>query len=482
MFLYRTEAKSIQSWILASGQLGEISGGSEIVDGIATLAHDRARALGAEVVQAAAGGATIRFPDHEGLQEFVRFWPVSVAARASGLSVIQAWVEESGSASTDWTELQNRLGASRNIGYPDLPECGPLVARAGRTGLPAVARGVEAMLDRASRARIDAFRGGRDRLANKLLPPGDLEFLTEVEDFPPGYLAVVHVDANGVGSILANELIPDWQKFSEELSAATEAAAKAAMSVLLPAQANGRVPARPIVLGGDDFTVIVPARYAIAMAQSFLSTFEQETETRRTHVVRKLSACAGIAIVKPGWPFIDAHELAESLCKSAKRVFRGQQLSGVAFYRVTTALSGDWEEVIRDTLTIEGGADERSKSRCLTRNPYSLSDLEKLITLSTAAAALPRGTLREWVTKVQSDIKRGQEHWDRMREVATVLQADRRPLAAFDEALRDLDCDPNTGWTRDLAHTPILDALELRAAVKPRATRSPKSQRNAGVN
>ena len=59
--LYRTESKGIQSWILGSGKLREIAGGSQVVEGIVQLARQQAVHVGGEVLFAAAGGATIHF-------------------------------------------------------------------------------------------------------------------------------------------------------------------------------------------------------------------------------------------------------------------------------------------------------------------------------------------------------------------------------------------------------------------------------------
>ena len=71
---------------------------------------------------------------------------------------------------------------------------------------------------------------------------------------------------------------------------------------------NGeKIEIRPIVLGGDDLTVICRADKALTYTHSFLHHFEEETKAlkdilKKYKVFTKgedhLTACAGIAIIK----------------------------------------------------------------------------------------------------------------------------------------------------------------------------------------
>jgi len=457
--LYRTEVKGIQAWILGSGKLKEIAGGSEVVAQLTRVAEERAAHCGGTVESAAAGGATIRFEHHDQLSAFACWWPMAVAARAPGLSVIQAWV-----TGDDRAELYKLLAEASASQHADLPEAGPFVQRSGRTGLPAVGRGDDGTVDRATRARVNGYVEGRDRVTAQLLgEDSPSSFLVDIDDFPEGYLAVVHADANGIGALFASGRVPpaNARRFSVALQEATDAAAKAAVGTLKVAR--DRVPARPIVLGGDDFTIIVPARGALDFTQKYLQTFEDETQARAEALGiggEALHACAGVAIIKPGWPFIDAHALAESLCHAAKSTFRARQESGMAFHRVTTALSDDWDGVRQNELMVTAG------DHVLTRNPYGLGELDSLRSLATCARFMPRGALRGWVDIAKDDTQRAQERWDRMREVLAV--SDKERLAALDAALAPFDVDPTTGWSRSATgprSTPILDALEIEQVI-----------------
>ncbi|HEX9639879.1 MAG TPA: hypothetical protein VGB13_01040 [Candidatus Krumholzibacteria bacterium] len=458
-FLYRTEAKGIQSWILATDRLQELAGASQIVNDLTSFAEQRAKACNGKVISAAAGSANLEFPSIDALKAFAAWWPMAVGTRAPGLTVVQAWVE-----GKDWEELQARLSAARNQAWPDLPEAGPFMARAGRTGLPAVnqAANQNGTQDAAMRTKQRSFKAGRDKLTEQLLGREGPSFLVDHDAFPEGYLAVVHADANGIGNLFASGGVKDPTTFSRALEEATLAAAKSAVAKLPGLSSEGEtiVAARPVVLGGDDFTIIVPGRDCLGFAQTFLTAFQDETQKRRDRLEYDLHACAGVAIVKPGWPFHAAHRLAEELCQAAKRKFRDAGASGLAFHRVTTALSASWDEVLTKELSTRGGS-------ALTMNPYSLEELEKLAGLAETAAKLPRGTLRQWGTLARADTRadtgRAREHWQRFREIAKQEQAS--ALHEFDEALKELRAaDPETGWDMNERTTPLVDVLEWHYA------------------
>lgn len=93
----------------------------------------------------------------------------------------------------------------------------------------------------------------------------------------------------------------------------------------------------PIVLAGDDITIVVKATLAIKLASQILENIEDEIvnidtavisnnkysvvkELMRSLKLEKLTAGAGIAIVKPGYPFFEAITVAEKIQKKSKEV------------------------------------------------------------------------------------------------------------------------------------------------------------------
>lgn len=202
--------------------------------------------------------------------------------------------------------------------------------------------------------------------------PRNLEKFEEV--FPnTKWLAVIHADGNGLGQVFlrfrehlgktsdGRSYIDAYRKFSISLDICTVNAAGYAIKNLqlevTKQQSQGEVPVIPLVLGGDDLTVLCDGEYAIKFTRDFLEQFERETnnlnkteelkafkkdqaftkvvrklginvadETRevipfiasRAFGVERLATCAGVAIVKPHYPFHQAYDLAEELLQSAK--------------------------------------------------------------------------------------------------------------------------------------------------------------------
>ena len=203
--------------------------------------------------------------------------------------------------------------------------------------------------------RVKALLHRDSRYQNHYLAEdtNDLEDVRKFDKDAKGidWLSVIHADGNGLGEIFlgfhkhlkfesANwnrEYINTLRKFSLALDICTEKAFLNALDALqhYSKQKNGQtlIPLAPLILGGDDLTVICDGKYAIPFTHKFLIEFENETKLSQPDVgdiiaqvaekalgVGRLSACAGIAVIKPHFPFSVAYELAESLMKSAKTV------------------------------------------------------------------------------------------------------------------------------------------------------------------
>ena len=181
-------------------------------------------------------------------------------------------------------------------------------------------------------------------------------------------VAVIHIDGNGVGGIMKDlndskdrvapaefqEEIgcdrddPDaLRRFllavNERLQNAVEHAFAAAwtrideMSHRDDGQAGREhtaIPVVPVILGGDDVTVITSGDYALPFAAAYLRYYEEATGN--DPILRYLTppegqdtgpmtAAAGVAIVKRNFPFHIAYELAEKLVERAKKVGKTTQ-------------------------------------------------------------------------------------------------------------------------------------------------------------
>ncbi|BAU44935.1 hypothetical protein [Leptolyngbya sp. O-77] len=166
--------------------------------------------------------------------------------------------------------------------------------------------------------------------------------------------AVIHADGNGLGEIflkfgahltklgkMTGDISQNNRTYVDALrrfSLALDVCTEQAFITALRSFGTGleKLPIVPLVLGGDDLTVICDGKAALRFTQQFLLAFEAETQkTDDAHYhgilpeiaeaalgVNRLSSCAGVAIIKPHFPFSVAYELSESLMQSAKEVKR----------------------------------------------------------------------------------------------------------------------------------------------------------------
>ena len=215
-----------------------------------------------------------------------------------------------------------------------------------------IARGAKEFgpLERAIQTNPDA-----SSTASSVTDSGDYTFLSKV--------AVIHIDGNGVGGIMKelnsskDRVAPGVFKakvgcdrddpdalrrflraVNRHLDDAVTLAFAAAWTRIAELSRHdddraGRrhtaIPVVPVILGGDDVTVITSGDYALPFAAAYLRYYEEAT--RSDPILRYLTppegqdtgpmtAAAGVAIVKRNFPFHIAYELAEKLVGRAKKV------------------------------------------------------------------------------------------------------------------------------------------------------------------
>lgn len=447
VWYYRYETKGIQRWILDSNRLRDLAGGSALVEGLTDRARDGVEVAGGQVTYAAAGGLSATFADLDALASFANEWPMVVAHEAPGLQVVQAWLQDEGQEDP-LGDLFRKVAARRNLPQNPTLEAGPWLERAGRSGLPAVpppndispTRARPTSWDEPSvvRERALRMRGSEGRVFGKTLAFHEIH--EDVDRWPEGPLAVIHADGTGVGQRLAElgTSAQVLQAFSSALEASSVEATQVAVDDLRERQGDKKLHIRPVVLGGDDLTVILPANDTVAFVRSWLETFEERTRDRAAQLGGEgLHAGAGIAFVHRGYPFSMAYELAEHACKEAKLDAREHGGgSALRFRRVTTALADD-------------------AGRGVT---WMLGQMGPLQDLVAVVRTIPRGSLRSWLGLLdgQRDSERA-ALWRRIREVSG-----EDTWQDFTRALISVGVDPETGFsTRDPSKTPLRDVLAL---------------------
>lgn len=231
--------------------------------------------------------------------------------------------------------------------------------------------------------------------------------IERLERMDLGWLGVVHADGNGFGKVFLKlaACMPDdvsaftkddprgaraYCTFYRKLSLALDLAGLAALRDAIPTLAPMRLkskksekkddtedvaqesfrPIVPLVLGGDDLTVICDGRQAVRFARRYLKALEDATrqpylgefrsvipalidrdkETDPSERTKLFGGGAGIAIVKPHHPFHRAYGLAEDLIRSAKstKTRLGDAVSALDFQVVYQDAADDLDRLRAD--------------------------------------------------------------------------------------------------------------------------------------
>ncbi|MGH7091669.1 MAG: hypothetical protein ACREE4_05560 [Stellaceae bacterium] len=318
----------------------------------------------------------------------------------------------------------------------------PVVDECASSGLPASHPDLDdpdrqSVISEVSLKKRNARYDGRDRMRETLTrdqqPPFRLpEDIGETVE----WVAVIHADGNGVGQILQGfgahigagqpgefrKYIDAMRRFSIALDIVAERAIRGALQEAYERQrkrgeGGDVLQAVPLVLGGDDLTLVCDGRIAVRLAADYLAGFEAGTAdgaicggilpavAQSAFGVARLGACAGVAIVKPHFPFHLAYEMSEALAASAKAVKRNLRHCGKAlpacaldFHTHYDASGADLGTLRRTHLLVDQGATN------LIGRPYVVTPEDQL---------QDAGFGREWASA---------HHWDRLKAARDLFE------------------------------------------------------------
>lgn len=377
-YLVFIETSGNQAYVYATNKLRENVGASELTYNAGTAwaleaagfsgvpAHNppefrdwvRKNAKGtgtAEVIVATSGKAILVMNDRSKAEQTIRTLTQRALEEAPGLCVTGAIVplhsRDQGDVAKAMTEAHERFRNNRDL-MPSPAQRAPMLPfteACETSGLPAAgAIKKQGLASDATRFKVKRAPDWFKRI-NRVFRRDDTDYepaksidTLERKFENLSWLGAIFADGNGLGQIMmkfaywledGEDYLDTLRAFSLELDDANEAAFKRACEVVrrkLPATdkdgSRTVIPVVPLLLGGDDLMVLVDGRFALLFTQCFLEAFETESEAAPTlsRIARKalgaprLSVAAGVAITKPHFPFYSAHNLAESLLKSAK--------------------------------------------------------------------------------------------------------------------------------------------------------------------
>ena len=433
-YAYLFEAKGLQSFIGESGRLVDIVGASDQIAWVAGSDEDDLLATllckfeDLTLSRRAGAAFCLHGTDVQTLQAFRDAWSLMMGMVMAGLPYVDVLTgpHESEKAAR-LAAYATQPGVRYNGTATLLPLARPGIKMATRTGMPASAfdfRGDGEVLT--STTADSRFVGRRisgaiqipnDRLARRILKDaGDYSFprhflIKDAKPQNPAFpfrantddqrIGIVHADISGLGQVFMNvserlNSADDIRKVAETIEACIEKAAHKASrcvldAALCPASDPERwarhfgttkktvepsnpklLPMRPVLLGGDDITVIVRADLALRYAQDFLEALEIISRKKLKCLwdsmnlhdnlpCQCLTACAGIAIVGNSHPYVMANALAEGMCKAAKegakaerRADDGAVASAMTFAVVSVAVGEDFEVYRKREMMVEG--------------------------------------------------------------------------------------------------------------------------------
>ncbi len=437
-YLYGASVQGIQNFIFKTNKLTEIIGASEMVELICKEKHKEIiNVLEKHVIIHAAGN--IKFllskPDCE---KIVREFPKKVMEYAPGITISQAVVkiEKNMNLSDAIDDLEKKLRTQRNKMPMPFEVVYMGMERYRQTGGGVIEFEDGKAICEATKIKRETARDNY-RLLEEIV---DNQFIDknqatkQIEDLSIGtnsYIAVVHVDGNGLGDLLQKmgqqlkkeevsfeDTRKAFKNFSDSLDKKTKQAAREAFKEVSHLKQGeklwNKLPIRPIVLGGDDLTVLIQADMALPFVQTFLKKFEEYTKTllEGVDVNRGLTACAGIAYVKDKYPLHYAMNLAEQLCTEAK-TDSNRTKSAISFYKVQESF-------------VEKLSDMRDRVKINENTGHKTYLLEEVETLNTAIKALSKDTddvkavvskLRQWISELAKDEKAAEFMLDRIKTV-----------------------------------------------------------------
>ena len=438
--MYGASVQGIQGYIFQTNKLKDVIGASELVKDLCEtdFKEEFALAGNVEYIVKAAGNIKLILDSEEDCKRIVFQFPMYAMEKAPGITLSQAVVKcESDDKMTEARmELEERLRAQRNRPCKSLTLGSVAMHRSPLTGLPAVPHKDNEPLDEGVLRKREILE---EKKVNKTLfqiftGEEDVKYRDmglEIKDLTGknDWIAIIHADGNSLGEVvkaLGSKGREKLCEFSKNLDEATTQAAQEAYKKIKRQYDFKKHPIRPIVLGGDDLTVICRGDIAIDFVKEYIEQFEEKTQDLLS---RKLTACAGIAFIKSSYPFSFGYELAETLCDMAKKDAKsdvikdangGKVHSCLMFHKVQSSFVEDYEAIKQKELTLKDGSS-------LCYGPYYLKEQTDRWTINELCDKANefakeennsvKTSVREWLTKMHEDTEAAKQYSERVKAI-----------------------------------------------------------------
>lgn len=507
-YLYGAAVQGIQSFIFQTNELKDIVGASELVEQICTEEFERLLSEDLNIdkdnfklLLRAAGNIKCEFHNEEDCRKIVLYFPKMVMEMAPGITISQAVIKYDSDFGQAVDELERRLRSQRNRPALSLTTGLMGIERSRATGLPAVEKeGRNDYYDKSvvrkrkyiGEAHLDLCKNAFGKAASEKRVIYDVNKINDT--FGNNWIAVIHIDGNGLGQVVqrVGKNAEKFRDFSINLDESTKAAAQSAYNAVCDSFCKeAYIPIRPIVLGGDDFTVICRADFAVEYAEAFIRAFETETKDRVGGILREnnvfysknhLTACGGIAFIKSSYPFYYGYELAEALCSEAKKDAKADLCDGdlpkscLMFHKVQDSFIQNYKDIETRELTPYACYDSDGKllkKESWKFGPYYVSDIkDNMWSVKKLTDAVRKLNDDKESNAVKSHMRRWMSLMHEDRNKARQLKE--RSLTLFSDNLKELIEACTTSRKREIADEyPVYDILALNS-VKNLVTKAEK--------
>lgn len=490
-YILAAEADKIQDLVFRSAHLREVAGGSWMLTEFCKQQPQQLlRGKTADILVADGGSFTIVFDDHDESEavQFGRALAQCYRQRFGSTMTVAApepWSGDPADFPTANNNSRLRLNQAKRQGRPATTvEHSPFTAFCASCGVALANRHQRAVEEvtterpnylcpvcaakarEGHRLRKDFIPGVVGEYAEWFEMPKDADRAAEGWD-PRQYVAYMLADGNGMGRLFGECQTPEQLKhLSEGLGHAVRASLSSVTQQIMQRAPDFRqfeVPTLPLILGGDDVFIRIPAPYALDFARRFCQVYEQNMQglLRADEFAGSVFAqsfiptvAVAVVVCKSKYPHALAHRYGETLLAVAKGHSKREAQTGEPHSVV------NFDVILGSSLAApSSGASDYQASLA----PYWVGredsqagsglDAARLIEQRLALASLPRRRLAQLEALFAPDLlprdrsaaenKRWQGH---LQQVIQRVGRSPKQVETLTAALHALGGDENGSW------------------------------------
>jgi hypothetical protein len=357
-YLLVAEADRIQDLLFRSSQLREVVGGSQLLSRFCEEVPHLLGVTDEQVITRGGGSFYVEFESKEEARRFGAALPEAYHRATGGTLSVAEPVEFTKDYGASSEEAGERLRRAKRRGRPMAGTQMPYVAFCESCGV-GLAEAHEARFDeeeghylcpscriktaeREEHSQGNFLRRFYEKVKSKALwpPTPDPEDVARYD--PRDYVAYIVADGDGMGKVFGKCNKTQSKALSAKMDDVLQEALAEPTGQFMDNVAGEQascIPVLPLILGGDDLFVLVPARWALDIVQQLCRTFQdQMTQWAQDHdILHEITMTAAVVICKANYPYYLAHQIGDRRLHDAKRVVKalareeGVHLSAVDF-------------------------------------------------------------------------------------------------------------------------------------------------------